>query len=62
MGPLSYMLSVLDRNVVMRHIPVFYEDCYEPRDSIIAWNILLNSCNLLERFSVRICYIDFPFY
>ena len=62
MGPPSYMLSVVDRNVLMRRIYVFYEDCYEPRDSIIAWNILLNSCNLLERFSVTICYFDFPFY
>jgi hypothetical protein len=62
MGPPSYMLSVVDRNVVMRRIPVFYEDCYEPWDSIIAWYILLKSCILLERFSVTICYFDIPFY
>jgi hypothetical protein len=56
------MLSVVDRTVVMLRILVFYEECYETRVSIIAWNILLNICNLLERFSVRICYFDFPFY
>ena len=40
MGPPSYILSVVDRNVVMRCIPVFYEECYEPRHFIIAWDIL----------------------
>jgi hypothetical protein len=60
MGPPSYMLSVVDRNVFMRRIPIFMN--YEPRVSIIAWNILLKICNLLERFSVRNFYFDFPFY
>jgi hypothetical protein len=43
---------------------ILYEACYEPRDSIIAWNIL--PCWIvvicLERFSVRMSCFDFSFY
>jgi hypothetical protein len=37
MGPLSYMLSVVDRNVVMRRIPV-QPHCWETRIVQLSWD------------------------
>ena len=46
MGPLSYMRSVVDRNVVMRRIPVFI--VASPRTSNFTYKIVVDPQNSHE--------------